>query len=410
MNKFNLGDSYKEKFAVNDDLIKNFANFSSDYNPIHLDLKYAKSRGYSRQVAHGVIQLSFLSKMIGMNFPGPGSIWINQKVAWLSPVLSGDIIEIVLKVKLYSNSTKIITLSVEIFNQNNNKVMDGEAQVKITDNLSSQLKNDHKNSQDFATSIDSKEQSSYQLKSTKRVALITGGSRGIGAAIARKLSHDGYIVVINYLKDTQSANSIVEDIHISGGEAIAIKADVADPDDVKKMSNKILNEFGRNDIVIHGASPSLKLIKTEKVKYEDIALYLDTHLKGAVMLVENLSNSMIQNNFGRFIFLGSSILYGAPPQGMAAYLSSKEALWGYTKALATEMAHYGITSNMVSPGLTITDLTTEISARIKEVEAMKSPVRRLVTAEETAHHVAHLCSDQSSYINGINLPVTGGPV
>ena len=120
--------------------------------------------------------------------------------------------------------------------------------------------------------------------------------------------------------------------------------------------------------------------------------------------------SMIQNNFGRFVFLGSSYLYGAPPQGMAAYVTAKEALWGYTKSVATDMAHYGITANMVSPSLTITDLTSEIPARVKEVEAMKSPVRRLVTAEDTAYQVAHLCADYSGYLNGINLPITSGPV
>ena len=162
--------------------------------------------------------------------------------------------------------------------------------------------------------------------------------------------------------------------------------------------------------MIHVASPPIKLIKTEQVRYEDIGLYLNTYLKGAVSLVENFSKSMIQNKFGRFVFLGSSVLYGAPPQGMAAYVTAKEALWGYTKSVATDMAHYGITANMVSPSLTITDLTTEIPARVKEVEAMKSPVRRLVTAEDTAYHVAHLCADYSGYLNGINLPITSSPV
>lgn len=410
MDEFNLGDSYRDKFVVTDDVVKKFADFSLDFNPIHIDQHYAKSRGYSRQVAHGVIQLSYLSKMIGMDFPGPGSIWINQTVDWLLPVLVGDTIEIVLTIISRSSSAKILTLSVEIFNENNKKVMEGESQVKITENLSSQINDEINKPIDFSLSQDSKEYLSNKHNSTKRVALITGASRGIGEAIARRLSCDGFSVAINYRNDVKSAKTIVDSIISSGGDAIAVQADITSRSDIVRMSKKIFSKWGRCDIVIHGASPPIQLIKTEEVKYEDIGLYLNTYLKGAVLLVENFSKSMIQNKFGRFVFLGSSVLYGAPPQGMAAYVTAKEALWGYTKSVATDMAHYGITSNMVSPGLTITDLTSEISARVKEVEAMKSPVRRLVTAEDTAYHVAHLCADYSGYLNGINLPITSSPV
>ena len=322
----------------------------------------------------------------------------------------GDTIEILLTVKGLSSRTKIITLSVEIFNENNKKVMEGESQVKITENLSSQLNDEINKPIDFDLSQDSSEYLSNKHNSTKRVALITGASRGIGEAIVRRLSCDGFSVAINCRNDVKSAKIIVDSIISSGGDAIAVQADITSRNDIVRMSKKIFSKWGRCDIVIHGASPPIQLIKTEQVRYEDIGLYLNTYLKGAVLLVENFSKSMIQNKFGRFVFLGSSALYGTPPQGMTAYVTAKEALWGYTKSVATDMAHYGITSNMVSPGLTITDLTSEISARVKEVEAMKSPMRRLVTAEDTAYHVAHLCADYSGYLNGINLPITSGPV
>ena len=121
MNLFNLGDSYSEKFVITDDVVNKFADFSKDFNPLHIDQDYAKSRGYSRQISHGVIQLSYLSKIIGMDFPGPGAIWMNQTVDWLIPVLAGDTIEIILTIKGKSFSAKILTLSVEIFNQNKKK-------------------------------------------------------------------------------------------------------------------------------------------------------------------------------------------------------------------------------------------------------------------------------------------------
>ena len=410
MDTFNLGDSYRDKFVITDDVVHKFADFSLDFNPVHIDLDYAKSRGYSRQVSHGVIQLSYLSKMIGMDFPGPGAIWINQTAEWILPVLVGDTIEIVLTIKSRSYSTKILTLSVEIYNQNNKKVMVGESQVKITENISSEPDDNLIAPADHNSHEVSKEHSSKIANSNNRVALVTGSSRGIGEAIARKLSRDGYNVAINCRHNLKAANKIVDSIKSSGADAILVQGDITNPDDIARIKKDIFNKWGRCDIVVHSASPPINPIKTEELKYENFDLYLNTYLKAAVLIVEAFSKSMIQNKFGRFVFLGSSFLFGPPPKGMGAYVSAKEALWGYTKSIATDMAHYGITANMVSPSLTITDLTSEIPSRVKEVEAIKSPTRRLVTVEDTAYHVAHICADYSSYLNGINLPITSSPI
>ena len=410
MDTFNLGDSYRDKFVITDDVVHKFADFSLDFNPVHIDLDYAKSRGYSRQVSHGVIQLSYLSKMIGMDFPGPGAIWINQTAEWILPVLVGDTIEIVLTIKSRSYSTKILTLSVEIYNQNNKKVMVGESQVKITENISSEPDDNLIAPADHNSHEVSKEHSSKIANSNNRVALVTGSSRGIGEAIARKLSRDGYNVAINCRNNLKAANKIVDSIKSSGADAILVQGDITNPDDIARIKKDIFNKWGRCDIVVHSASPPINPIKTEELKYENFDLYLNTYLKAAVLIVEAFSKSMIQNKFGRFVFLGSSYLFGPPPQGMGAYVSAKEALWGYTKSIATDMAHYNITANMVSPSLTITDLTSEIPSRVKEVEAIKSPTRRLVTVEDTAYHVAHICADYSSYLNGINLPITSSPI
>ena len=351
MDTFNLGDSYRDKFVITDDVVHKFADFSLDFNPVHIDLDYAKSRGYSRQVSHGVIQLSYLSKMIGMDFPGPGAIWINQTAEWILPVLVGDTIEIVLTIKSRSYSTKILTLSVEIYNQNNKKVMVGESQVKITENISSEPDDNLIAPADHNSHEVSKEHSSKIANSNNRVALVTGSSRGIGEAIARKLSRDGYNVAINCRNNLKAANKIVDSIKSSGADAILVQGDITNPDDIARIKKDIFNKWGRCDIVVHSASPPINPIKTEELKYENFDLYLNTYLKAAVLIVEAFSKSMIQNKFGRFVFLGSSYLFGPPPQGMGAYVSAKEALWGYTKSIATDMAHYGITANMVSPSL-----------------------------------------------------------
>ena len=262
---------------------------------------------------------------------------------------------------------------------------------------------------EFKTNNNIKNKGNQKI-SEKRVALVTGASRGIGEATALRLSHDGYSVAINYRNDKESASVIVNKIIELGGDAIAVYADITSRSDIKNMSEDIFDNFGRCDCIIHGASPPIHPIKTEEIVYDDMDLYLKTYLKGSIMLVEHFLPSMIQYRFGRFIFLGSSYLFGSPPPGMSAYVAAKEALWGYAKSLATDIGHYGITTNMVSPSLTVTELTSHVPARVKEVEAIKNPMRRLVTVNDTASQISYLCSDNANYINGINIPITGGPV
>jgi 3-oxoacyl-[acyl-carrier protein] reductase len=403
---YTVGDKHQESFVISEEVVEKFAEFSQDYNPMHMDSGFAKSHGYARKVAHGVIQLSYLSKVIGMDFPGKGAMWINQTVDWISPVFVDDEINIVLTIKEYSESVNLLTLTTEIFNQNEQKLMTGLAQVKMTTAISVNLQKSTKSS-----NVVNLEKTLPQKKSLdKKVALVTGASRGIGEEIVKKLAQENYAVVVNYKNSKSMADKVVSSIVSAGGDAISICADMSNKDEVNTMAQTILEKWGKCDVVIHGATPSVKPIKAEEIDYDDIRIYLDVYLKGAVQLVNLLSPGMKSNKFGRFIFLGTSFLYANPPSGMAAYVSAKEALWGYTKALSSEIAHNGITVNMVSPSMTITNLTNNIPARIKEVEAFKNPTRRLVTTADIASQVVHLCSEDSSYINGINLPITATPV
>jgi len=401
-----VGDKHQENFVISEEVVSKFAEFSKDYNPIHLDSSFAKSHGYARKVAHGVIQLSYLSKVIGMDFPGKGAMWIDQTVNWISPVFVGDEINVVLTIKEYSESVNLLTLLTEIFNQNDQKVMTGLAHVKMTTSISVNVGNSIKSSK----IVNLKKTLPMKKLSDKKVALITGGSRGIGEEIVRKLAQQKYTVVVNYKNSKTEADNLVSSIVSAGGDALSIYADMSKTDEVKALTQSILKKWGKCDVVIHSASPSINLIKADNIDYDDISLYLEVYLKGAVQLVNFLSPSMKSNKFGRFVFLGTSYMYANPPSGTAAYVSAKEALWGYTKALSSEIAHYGITVNMISPSMAITDLTNNIPARIKEVEAYKNPTRRLVTTSDIASQVVHLCSEDSSYINGINLPITATPV
>ena len=386
--KFSVGQSYWAKLKVDASTIEGFANLSGDRNPIHTDPEEAKAYGYPRQVAHGALLVALLSKMIGAQIPGPGGVWMSQSVEWVAPVFLGDEVELVVTVEKVSTAAGVISLDTTATNQKGKIVMKGNAQVKVTERLT---------------------RPNPVAGETGRVALVTGGSRGIGAAIAHRLGTGGVAVAVNYLESQDAAEHVVQEIQCAGGSAQAFGADLGDPVATSDMIQAVIHSFGRLDVVVHGASPGIFPADVAQLSYGDVEPHLKTSLAGALTLVAGASPGMAEREFGRFIFLGTSAMLGMPPVGWAAYVAAKEALWGLIKCMATELGPAGITSNMVSPSLTVTDLTADIPARAKEVEARRSPMRRLATSQDTAELVAFLAGDTAGYINGANLPVKGGP-
>ncbi len=389
MNDFKIGSVYHTRLDVDSALVQKFAEVSGDVNPIHMDAEDAKAYGYPRQVAHGALMLAAVSKMIGMEIPGPGAVWMNQSIEWTSPVFVGDQIEITAKVTAISDGAGILRLDLEARNQKDELTMRGDAQVKVSEKLSGETPSE---------------------ENPVRVALITGGSRGIGAAIARKLADIGMTVAVNYNSSAKAAEEVVKDVQEAGGTARSFAANLNDTNATKTMVNDVIGVFGRLDVVVHCAVPEIKNRNAAELDYSDLEEQLRLTLGGAVAVVSAVHKGMVERGFGRLIFLGTQAMSGTPPVGWAAYLAAKQAQWGLVRSLATELGPSGITTNMVSPGMTITDLTADIPTRAKEVEARRSPMRRLATSQDTAELVAFLAGNGSSYINGSNLPVTGGPL
>lgn len=387
--KFAVGQSFQHKFTVDAQFIQAFSDLFGDDNPIHVDQSEAKNFGYPRQVAHGAIMSGLLSRMIGTVVPGPGTIWMNQSINWINPVFAGDEIELTVTVEQISQSTGIMGLQTEAKNQSGTRVMEGSAQVKTNEKLTNR---DASNG------------------NAGRVALVTGGSGGIGAAIARSLAQRGVNVAVGYRQSADEARSLVQEIEAAGGAAQEFNLDLGDPSSPKSAVTAVTQAFGRLDTVVHAASLPIGPGDVHNLSYEDVEAHLRISLGGALGLVTAASPGMVEGNFGRFIFLGTGAMTGVPPVGWSAYLTAKHALWGLTVSLATELGPSGVTSNMVSPGMTVTDLTADIPARAKQLEAHRSPMRRLAKTEDTSELIAFLASDEAGYINGVNLPVTGGPV
>jgi 3-oxoacyl-[acyl-carrier protein] reductase len=379
-----VGQRYVERFVVGDEFVRRFAELSGDENPIHVDAAEARTFGYSRCVAHGAILIALISRVIGTRLPGPGAVWMNQSIVWVAPVFVGDEIELVVEVVRVSLGAGLLFLQMNA-TVGEVTVMTGSGQVKVSPRLSGEESSD----------------------TGARVALVTGGSRGIGAAIATRLAAEGCTVVLGYHRDGAAAG-VLAAIQEHGGKGSAFQADLAEPGEGARVVQQVLAQHGRLDIVVHGATPPIRRIGVQQASFEDVEVYLAVYLRSAIDMVLSASPGMGERRFGRFIFLGTSYMFGTPPTGLGAYVAGKEALWGYAKSVAGELGPKGITTNLVSPGMTVTDLVSEIPARFKEVEARKSSLRRLATVDDAANLVAFLASDAGGYLNGVNLPLTGG--
>ena len=233
-------------------------------------------------------------------------------------------------------------------------------------------------------------------------ALVTGASRGIGAAIAAALAAEGWPVGVNYRRDAAGAEGVVEAIEARGGQAVAVAGDVADPAAPDPLVAALEGRFGPVMVLVNNAGVRADGLSPQ-IDDEDWTRVLETNLSGAFRLTRRVLRPMLRARFGRVVNIASVVGERANP-GQANYAASKAGLIGLTRTVAAEVARRGVTVNAVAPGLVETEMTGDLAAELVE----EVPARRAGTPADVAACVRFLASDEAGYVTGSTLTVDGG--
>ena len=247
----------------------------------------------------------------------------------------------------------------------------------------------------------------------QRVAVVTGGARGIGAAASRRLAADGLAVAVLDLKDGD-CGATVDAITSAGGRALTVGADVSQADQVEAAVTKIAAELGPPAVLVNNAGV-LRDNLLFKMTEDDWDTVLGVHLRGAFLMSRACQKHMVEHRFGRIINLSSSSALGN--RGQSNYSAAKAGMQGFTKTLAIELGQFGITANAIAPGFIATDMTVATAARVgmdfddfQKAAASQIPVRRVGQPDDVAHTVSYLASEGAGYVSGQVIYVAGGPL
>ncbi|MBI5739132.1 MAG: SDR family oxidoreductase [Nitrospirae bacterium] len=392
MNKYDsiaVGEKAELTHVITQSDVKHFVDLTGDDNKLHVDREFASKTSFKKPVAHGMLGASFISTVIGTKLPGDGALWYSQNLEFLLPVRVGDTITVRAEVIKKIDRMQAIELSTDIYNQNKQKVVTGTARVKIVDQVEPQKTEERKNK--------------------KRIAVVIGGSGGIGQAACLRLARDGFDIAVHYLGNKEKADELAGKITTMGRRAISVRADITDYEDVKSMVDLICRKLGPVTVLVNSSLSGLPNIKFSDLDWESIQHQIDVNVKGLHNLAKCIVPVMEKEKYGKVINLTTQDI-DEPKTELIHYIAAKSALQGYSRALAVELGPKGIRVNLVSPGMTETGLVANFPEKVRLLTAARAPLRRIAQPEDVANAVSFLASEDSDYLTGETIRVNGGQV
>ncbi|WP_328418539.1 3-oxoacyl-ACP reductase FabG [Micromonospora sp. NBC_00389] len=250
------------------------------------------------------------------------------------------------------------------------------------------------------------------MSETRRTAIVTGAARGIGAAVAKRLSQDGFAVAVLDLKES-ACKPVVEEIEAAGGKALAVGVDVADEQAADQAVARVAEELGAPTVLVNNAGITRDNLLFKMIA-DDWDAVMNVHLRGSFLMSRATQRYMTEARWGRIVNLSSVSALGT--RGQANYSAAKAGLQGFTKTLAIELGKFGVTVNAIAPGFVETDMTADTAARVgvpfedfKVAAAAQIPVGRVGQPEDIAATVSFLARDDASFVSGQVIYVAGGP-
>jgi 3-oxoacyl-[acyl-carrier protein] reductase len=385
---FYLGETATLRHEVRLSDVEKFVELSGDDNKLHVSKEFAKLTSFNKPVVHGMIGVSFISTLIGTKIPGDGALWYKQSVEFLMPVRIGDIIDVSIEIIGINKKNNSLELKTEIKNQHKQIVTTGISEVKVIE-LKVEIVED-------------------QIQKTP-IALVLGGTGGIGSQVCLELANSGFDIAIHCFSNKEEALRIKESIEHLNRKVVVVQGDITDLSSLLNIKTKLERTIGYVSHVVNCSTTATPNIKFGNIEWDKFVEHYNINVQGSFNLIKCFLPKMVESKYGSFIFITSQYT-DTPKSELSYYISAKSALEGLVRSLAVEYGPSSIRFNLVSPGMTQTELISDVPEKAKLLSAMNTPLRKLANVSDVANAICFLASDKSSYITGETIRVNGGQV
>jgi 3-oxoacyl-[acyl-carrier protein] reductase len=388
-----VGDCAEIRHVITASDIEKFVDLTGDDNRLHVDAEYASKTVFKKPVVHGMLGASFISTLIGTKLPGDGALWFSQSLEFLLPVRVGDEITITAKVFKKIDRERVIELQTDIFNGNKQKVTSGIAKVKVVAMLPIEVEAD------------------VQTRAIieKKTAIIIGATGGIGAATARKFAENSYDLILHYNSNSVKARNLKDELKKLGVNVVTVQGDIRERETIEKLYESTKRISLSVNAIVHAATIGLIAVDWEDLEWEMIQNQIDINIKSSFLLAKRFLPMMEQSGKSGFVFVSTQAVE-APVPNWLHYTTAKSALVGMAKSMAIDFAKMGVRVNLVSPGMTETDLISDVPQKARLLIEAKSPRHRLAQPVDIANAIYFLASVEADYLTGETIRVNGGMV